>query len=144
MAALGLEWSWPWLLTNSGSAHVIGPKAQLIVRPSEMLAGTLPNNDAQSLVFDDSSLFDWDKFSGWDRVEGGTRLNMALQYTGTFTAGTTIDALVGDPCGWPDSIHSRVGPEGTAQDRAGTRWSDIVSRLSPSLEATASRRAGDS
>jgi LPS-assembly protein len=132
MAAVGLEWTWPWLLTNGGSAHVIGPRAQLIVRPSEMWAGVLPNNDAQSLVFDDSSLFAWDKFSGWDRVEGGTRLNIAMQYTGTFDAGTTIDALVGE------SIHlaglnsfavtdlTGIGPGSGLE----TTWSDIVSRLS--------------
>jgi LPS-assembly protein len=111
---------------------VIGPRAQLIVRPNEMWAGTLPNNDAQSLVFDDSSLFDWDKFSGWDRVEGGSRLNIAMQYTGTFAAGTTIDALIGE------SIHlaglnsfavtdlTGIGPGSGLE----TTWSDIVSRLS--------------
>jgi LPS-assembly protein len=34
-------------------------------------------------VFDDTSLFDWDKFSGYDRVEGGVRANVGLQYTVT-------------------------------------------------------------
>ncbi len=89
MAAIGLDWTWPWLLTNGASSHVIAPRMQIIARPNEMYAGVLPNNDAQSLVFDDTSLFSWDKFSGWDREEGGTRMNMALQYTGTFGAGTT-------------------------------------------------------
>jgi LPS-assembly protein len=131
MAAIGLEWTWPWLLTNGGSAHVMGPRAQLIVRPSEMWAGALPNNDAQSLVFDDSSLFAWDKFSGWDRTEGGSRLNFGLQYAGTFAAGMTIDALVGE------SVHlaglnsfavtdlTGIGPGSGLE----TTWSDIVSRV---------------
>ena len=34
-----------------------------------------PNEDAQSLVFDETNLFAWNKFSGYDRIEGGTRLN---------------------------------------------------------------------
>ncbi len=131
MAAIGLEWTWPWLLTNGGSAHVIGPRAQLIVRPNEMWAGTLPNNDAQSLVFDDSSLFAWDKFSGWDRVEGGSRLNFALQYTGTFAAGTTIDALVGESVqlaglnSFAMADLTGIGPSSGLE----TKWSDIVSRV---------------
>ena len=134
MAAIGLEWTWPWLLTNSGSAHVIGPRAQLIVRPNEMLAGMLPNNDAQSLVFDDSSLFNWDKFSGWDRVEGGTRLNMAFQYTGTFAAGTTVDALIGESVqlaglnSFAVTDLTGIGPGSGLE----TTWSDIVSRISVS------------
>jgi LPS-assembly protein len=131
MAAIGFEWTWPWLLTNGGSAHVIGPRAQLIVRPNEMWAGVLPNNDAQSLVFDDSSLFDWDKFSGWDRVEGGTRLNIAMQYTGTFAAGTTIDALVGESIqlagmnSFAVTDLTGIGPGSGLE----TKWSDIVSRI---------------
>jgi len=44
--------------------------AQVIFRPSEAQANALPNEDAQSLIFDDSNLFKIDKFSGWDRVEG--------------------------------------------------------------------------
>ena len=34
-------------------------------------------------MFDDTSLFDWDKFSGYDRVEGGVRANIGVQYTVT-------------------------------------------------------------
>jgi LPS-assembly protein len=131
MAAIGLEWTWPWLLTNGGAAHVMGPRAQLIVRPNETWAGSLPNNDAQSLVFDDSSLFAWDKFSGWDRVEGGTRLNLGWQYTGTFAAGTTIDALFGESIqlsglnSYAITDITGIGPGSGLE----TMFSDYVSRL---------------
>jgi LPS-assembly protein len=46
-----------------------------------------PNEDAQSLVFDETTLFAWDKYSGYDRVEGGTRLNYGMQYTANFANG---------------------------------------------------------
>jgi len=46
-------------------------------------------------VFDDSNLFQRDKFSGFDRVEGGTRLNAGLRYVGSFADGSTIEGLVG-------------------------------------------------
>jgi LPS-assembly protein len=95
MPAVGLEWSWPVMATLGSSTHVFEPEAQLIVRPNEAMAGQLPNEDAQSLVFDDSNLFSRDKFSGWDRIEGGTRLNAGLHYVGTFGNGASLDGLFG-------------------------------------------------
>jgi len=95
MPAVGVEWSLPILVTAGGSTHIIEPMAQIIARPDEMAAGTLPNNDAQSLVFDVSSLFDRDKFSGYDRVEGGTRANLGVRYTGSFANGASIQGTFG-------------------------------------------------
>ncbi len=56
------------------------------MRPDETLAGQLPNEDAQSFVFDATNLFDRDKFSGYDRIEGGTRANSA----GAIRAASTV------------------------------------------------------
>ena len=71
------------------------PIAQVFVRPDETLAGGLPNEDAQSFVFDATSLFERDKFSGFDRIEGGTRANVGFRYNGTFSNGVTAQAIVG-------------------------------------------------
>jgi LPS-assembly protein len=57
--------------------------------------GSVPNNDAQSLVYEVGNLFDPDKFSGWDRVEGGTRLNLGMHYNGMFANGAGIDGTFG-------------------------------------------------
>jgi LPS-assembly protein len=46
-------------------------------------------------VFDDTSIFDWDKFSGYDRAEGGVRTNIGAQYTVTGANGFFANALVG-------------------------------------------------
>lgn len=95
MPAGGLEYEWPILATLGSTVHTFGPRAQLILRPDEQRAGDLPNEDAQSLVFDDTNLFEWDKFSGYDRQEGGTRANLGLEYQGLFPGGMTVDALLG-------------------------------------------------
>ena len=55
----------------------------------------LPNEDAQSLIFDDSNLFKVNKFSGWDRVEGGSRANVGVQYAAQFNRGGNINVLFG-------------------------------------------------
>ena len=95
MPAVGLDWSLPVLVQTAHSTNIIEPRAQLIVRPNEMMAGELPNNDARSLVFDASNLFDHDKFSGFDREEGGTRLNLGIHYNGSFDSGASVDATFG-------------------------------------------------
>lgn len=95
MVTAGLEASYPILATTSNSSHVFEPIAQIFVRPDERLAGGLPNEDAQSFVFDAASLFERDKFSGYDRVEGGTRANVGFRYTGTFNNGITTQAIFG-------------------------------------------------
>jgi LPS-assembly protein len=96
MPAVGVDWSLPILATTPHATHIIEPIAQLIVRPDETDAGLLPNNDAQSLVFDASNLFEHDKFSGFDRVEGGTRANLGIHYNGTFASGATLDGTIGE------------------------------------------------
>jgi LPS-assembly protein len=54
---------------------------QLIVRQNRVDQRKLPDEDARSLVYDDTLLFDIDKFSGYDRYETGTRANVGMQYT---------------------------------------------------------------
>ena len=66
---------------SRGARTTIEPIAQIILRPNETYAGKLPNEDAQSMVFDASNLFAVDKFSGYDRVEGGGHANVGVQST---------------------------------------------------------------
>ena len=96
MAGFGLEYQYPFALTNAWGSQTITPIAQFIVRPSEVMPRIQPNEDAQSLVFDDTNLFAWNKFSGYDRVEGGTRLNYGLQYTANFANGGHANVVAGE------------------------------------------------
>ncbi len=95
MATAALEARYPYLIEAAHSSHVIEPIAQIIVRPNETEIGRLPNEDAQTLVFNTANLFALDKFSGYDRMEGGTRANVGLKYAGSFDGGYSIDAVVG-------------------------------------------------
>ncbi|TGQ66680.1 MAG: LPS-assembly protein LptD [Mesorhizobium sp.] len=98
MATAGLEMRWPLLFSMaSGSNHVFEPMAQVFLRPNEQYVGGLsvPNEDAQSMVFDATTLFERDKFSGYDRVEGGSRANVGLRYSGSYNNGWGTNALLG-------------------------------------------------
>lgn len=95
MLTAGLEARYPILFAGETSTHVLEPIGQLYARPDEQYAGGLPNEDAQSFVFDATNLFDRDKFSGYDRIEGGTRANIGLRYTGSFDSGYGLRAIAG-------------------------------------------------
>lgn len=95
MPTVGLDYRYPFIGVSSWGTQTIEPIAQVIARPNESSIGKLPNEDSQSLVFDDSNLFKVDKFSGWDRVEGGGRANVGLQYTAQFNRGGSVNVLFG-------------------------------------------------
>jgi LPS-assembly protein len=96
MPAAGVEYRYPFIaVTESAGTHTIEPIAQIVARPNEGRIGRLPNEDSHSLVYDDTSLFDWDKFAGYDRAEGGVRANTALRYSVSGANGFYGDAMFG-------------------------------------------------
>ena len=95
MPAVGAVYRYPFVDVEPWGTQTIEPIAQLILRPNETGIGKFPNEDAQSLVFDDSNLFSIDKFSGWDRVEGGGRVNAGLQYTAQVNRAGSLNVLFG-------------------------------------------------
>ncbi len=146
LPGVGLEWRYPLIEATGFGTQVLEPIAQVIVRPGEIHAGDLPNEDAQSLVFDDTNLFEWNKFSGYDRVEGGVRLNAGAQYTMTFNSGASVNTLFGEsfqlagPNSYAVSDIANVAAESGLQ----TVNSDYVSRvafnLNPNLSFIAKAR----
>jgi LPS-assembly protein len=95
MPTVGLEYRYPFINVQPWGSTTIEPIAQVIIRPNEQYAGQLPNEDAQSLVFDTSNLFSIDKFSGYDREEGGGRANVGVQSTTQFDHGGSVKVLFG-------------------------------------------------
>lgn len=81
VAAGGVTVSYPWAAHEPSGTHIIEPIGQIIGRQNTATQDRLPNEDARSLIFDDTTLFEIDKFSGYDRIETGTRANVGLQYT---------------------------------------------------------------
>jgi LPS-assembly protein len=95
MPTVGLEYRYPFINVQPWGTTTIEPIGQVIIRPNETYAGKLPNEDAQSMVFDASNLFAVDKFSGYDRVEGGGRANVGVQATTQFDRGGSVNVLFG-------------------------------------------------
>jgi LPS-assembly protein len=96
MPGVGLEYRYPFVSSSVLGRQVIEPIAQLIIRPNEYLPKLQPNEDSQSLIFDDTNLFEWNKYSGYDRVEGGGRANYGVQYTADFANGGHANMVGGE------------------------------------------------
>jgi LPS-assembly protein len=116
IGAAGVLYSYPFVANSSFGSHVIAPTAQIIVRQNTVDQLHLPNEDAKSLVFDDTLLFEIDKFSGYDRMETGTRANVGMQYTFQANNGGYLRAVFGqslhvageNPYPTPGSIRPEV------------------------------------
>ncbi len=93
---VGLQYQFPFVAHASWGSQVLEPIGQVLFRPDTIAQGALPNEDAQSLVFDDTLLFDLDKFSGYDRIETGTRANIGVQYTAQANNGGHLRAVLGE------------------------------------------------
>ena len=131
MATAGLEARWPILFSTGDSTHVFEPVGQIFARPDAPFRTTLgiPNEDAQSMVFDATTLFERDKFSGYDALEGGVRANVGFRYSGSFSNGWTAHATAGqsfhiaglNSFGAPDLVNAGAysGLESAASDYVG-------------------------
>lgn len=120
---LGLQYQFPFVSNASWGSQVIEPIAQILVRPNTIEQGKILNEDAQSLVFDDTLLFDLDKFSGYDRIETGTRANVGIQYTAQANNGGHLRAVLGE------SLHLGGDNPFAAQTGLDTQRSDYVAGL---------------
>ncbi|MCC5978596.1 MAG: LPS-assembly protein LptD, partial [Salinarimonas sp.] len=133
MPGAGLEYRMP-MIARAGNFGVqsLEPIAQIVARPNETRIGRLPNEDAQSLVFDDSNLFSWDRFSGYDRVEGGVRGSYALRYGLTGHDGFRAEAKFGQSVQLAGRNSFRPGDlVNTGRDSGlESRFSDYVGRVS--------------
>ncbi|MGQ0683219.1 LPS-assembly protein LptD [Bradyrhizobium sp.] len=145
MPTVGLEYRYPFINVQPWGTTIVEPIAQVILRPNESYAGRLPNEDAQSLVFDASNLFAVDKFSGYDRIEGGGRANVGVQATTQFDRGGSINVLFGQSYQlFGLNSFAVVDATNTGLDSGlATQRSDYVARVnySPNRTYTFSTRA---
>ncbi|RMF09930.1 MAG: LPS-assembly protein LptD [Alphaproteobacteria bacterium] len=119
----GVEYRYPFVKHTAKASHVFEPIAQVIARPGIEDQPKIPNEDSRSLVFDDTLLFDINKFSGFDRVEGGSRANVGVRYTMQRSDGGYMQAVFGQ------SYELGGSNEFLADTGLGTRASDYVAGL---------------
>lgn len=90
-----LEWRYPFTRSHANAQEVLEPIVTAVLSPYGGNPDEIPNEDSLALTFDDTNLFEYDRFSGLDRVESGPRVNYGLQW-GIFGAnGMRASVLAG-------------------------------------------------
>ena len=136
LTGIGMEYRLPMSARSSGMTHIIEPIGQVILRPDEVTDRALVNEDAQSLVFDDTNIFAISKFSGHDRFEGGLRANYGAQYTARYDSGGYANFLFGQSYQMagrnsyanPDAANTGLG------SGLDTKQSDYIARAAISVD----------
>ncbi len=136
MVAAGLEYNYPFISVHEWGQQILEPVAQIIVRPNERNVRDISNEDAVSLVFDDTTLLDTDKFSGFDRDEGGSRANVGLRYTVQTNNGGHGSLLVGQSfqLGGTNPFGVNSGLEDDSSDLIGALYLEPNSNFSMSSQ----------
>ncbi len=95
-ATLGLDVSYPLIrrLAN-GADLIVEPMGQLSLSTDPDLDPRIPNEDAETIELDESSLFRVDRFPGYDLMEGGLRLTAGVRTTIRWDQGRSASFFVG-------------------------------------------------
>jgi LPS-assembly protein len=85
----------PFYRPLQGGSVVLEPLVQLIASNESDRDPLIPNEDSISFEFDETTLFEPNKFPGFDRFEGGLRLNAGFRATYDVGGGRGGSILVG-------------------------------------------------
>ena len=77
---VSLDWRYPLFRPFAGGAVVLGPLVAFVASPASSNPQAIPNEDSRAIEFDDSDLFDPNRFAGYDRVETGQRVDYGGQF----------------------------------------------------------------
>jgi LPS-assembly protein len=93
IAALDIRY--PLAGRSPGVTHLVEPIAQIVYRGASSVMPGITNEDSQSVVFDDTNLFSYNRFTGIDRQETGLRLNVGGRYLASFDDGNYVELVGG-------------------------------------------------
>ena len=120
---LSLDWRLP-LIRDAGSVRqIVEPIVKFAISPHGGNPSDIPNEDSQSFEFDDTNLFNDNRFSGLDRVEGGPRLSYGVRAGAYGAGGGSTTVFIGQS--YRTKADSTFEPGSGLEDKL----SDFVGRI---------------
>jgi len=116
---VGLDFNWPFIRQDGGTTIILEPIAQLAISPNIKLDPEIPNEDSVVFQYDETSLFEADKFPGYDVFDSGQRLNIGGQATIQWGAGLSARLLVGQTF---RASPTTIFPAGTGLNNTSSDW----------------------
>ncbi len=116
-------WGLPVVGETGTWSHVVEPRLALNYTPSGVNKGGIPNEDSLVFEFDETNLFEANRFTGLDLVETGTRLAYGVNFDSLGPSPWRVAGLVGQSV--------RTEKESLFPDGSGLedQVSDIVGRV---------------
>ena len=106
---ISAEWRYPFARDHDGWQEVIEPIAQLVASPNKANFGHIPNEDSLDVEFDDTNLFDPNRFAGLDKVDTGQRATYGLRWSFLTDDGGYASAFVGQSYQFNDNVNFTTG-----------------------------------
>ncbi|WP_340117957.1 LPS assembly protein LptD [Pelagibius sp. 7325] len=119
-----VKWRYPWVRQDGTVQQVIEPIAQAVFAPNGSNPGDIPNEDSLGFEFDDTNIFELNRFPGRDRVDSGTRFDYGIKWTGTFGDDGSAGAFLGQS--YRLTENHDVYAEGSGLE---DKFSDLVGRV---------------
>jgi LPS-assembly protein len=116
---LGVDVSWPFIRPTGPGSVVLEPLLQVALSNESDRDSLIPNEDSVSFEFDETTLFEPNKFPGFDRFEGGLRANVGGRATFDWGAGRSASLLVGRSF---RAEEDTVFPQRTGLRRTASDW----------------------
>lgn len=76
---IGLNWRYPFARVQGGSSQIIEPIVNVVAGPNGGNPDEIPNEDSQAFEYDDTNIFEFNRFDGTDRVTSGARVDYGVK-----------------------------------------------------------------
>jgi len=106
---VSLEWRYPFVRDHEGWQEVVEPIAAVTAAPNKSNFGDIPNEDSLDIEFDETNLFDPNRFVGLDRVDTGQRATYGLRWSFVTDEGGHGSFFLGQSYQFDDNVNFATG-----------------------------------
>lgn len=90
-----LGWGWPLADMTGSWVHQVEPTLTFTTAPTGANSSDIPNEDSRIFEFDETNLFEPNRYPGLDRFDGGTRVAYGLRFSSLGPRATELSGVFG-------------------------------------------------
>lgn len=135
-------WSWPLANWTGSWVNEIEPTVSLNLAPTWGNTRQIPNEDSSDFEFDETNLFEQDRFAGLDRIDTGTKVAYGMRFSSYGPRATEFSGVLGQSYSF--NVNKFMPPESGVQDNLSDYVGALYARPSPLLDLAYRFRLGKS
>ena len=119
---VGLNWRLPLVRTDEATQQLVEPVINLVAGPNDGNPDEILNEDSRAFEFDDTNIFNLNRFEGSDRVTSGTRFDYGVK-------ASIFGPEIGSAHGFLGQSIQLAGERVGVGHGSDKRFSDVVGRF---------------